>query len=139
MTHIDNCDIIYYKIIEQRFNKMCVNLQNISKNLYFDIYLITQVLTLSLFFAYLKYIYCICFIFYREDQNKEFLNIAIDEKTFSYSTNDIWHNNNTFDVIDVLILGIIKLQNDHTKNMKYSTLIIALKYNSSNSSICTII
>lgn len=41
MTHIDNCDIIYYTIIEQRFNIMSVNLQNISKNLYFDIYLIT--------------------------------------------------------------------------------------------------
>jgi len=40
MTHIDNGDIIYYTIIEQCFNKMCVNLQNISKNLYFDIYLI---------------------------------------------------------------------------------------------------
>lgn len=67
-------------------------------------------------------------IFFREDinQNKNLIHINIDNNVYTYNIYNKW-DDNQFEIVDVLLLATIKLQNDHTRHIKFSTVIIALK------------
>ncbi|KAF0710032.1 Uncharacterized protein FWK35_00032967, partial [Aphis craccivora] len=43
-----------------------------------------------------------------------------DDNVYTFTIKNLW-DNNTFEIIDVLIIATIKIQNDHTENIKFST------------------
>lgn len=76
----------------------------------------------NIFIVYVSY-------FFREEINQHTNLVQIntdDDNVYTFTIKNLW-DNNTFEIIDVLIIATIKIQNDHTENIKFSTVIIALK------------
>jgi len=76
----------------------------------------------NIFIVYVSY-------FFREEINQYTNLVQIntdDDNVYTFTSKNLWDDNN-FEIIDVLIIATIKIQNDHTENIKFSTVIIALK------------
>lgn len=75
----------------------------------------------NIFIVYVSY-------FFREDINekKNLININIDDNVYTFNVSNKWEDNQV-GIVDVLLLATIKIQNDNTPHIKYSTVIIVLK------------
>lgn len=65
-------------------------------------------------------------VYYREQTNQNIVQIKIDNKTYNFVTYNTL-DADEFNLIDILIIASIKMQNDHTQHIKFSTVISAHK------------
>lgn len=65
-------------------------------------------------------------LFYREQTNQNVVQIKIGNKTYNYITNNAL-DADEFNLIDIFIIATVKMQNDHTQHIQFSTVISAHK------------